>query len=389
MSDSVDRVFSHALNTVNKIRTGSQKPPSVTRLRLYGLYKQAMEGNVDGIMERPEGSGEQEQRAREKWDAWKQQNNLSRTEAKRRYITTLIDTMHKYASPSPDSRELVAELEFVWDQVKSNVPSSSSSSPLQTLSLMGMHIPPNYSSHLGQSGRAAMGGGGSEAGPHDDDDRPLQIKSPMSQSEEELEEEEAEIDRNEEFVDAPDSQYNPYSEDAGVQTDLDNLIRQQPLPMDTPTPASRMRSIIPQPIPMPNFTGAPMPAKAAAASAPQHESAADQKWRKRVEQALVKMTAEVAALREQLEARRLFSHSPQYRLFRGLWRWVWAALKHLAVNMFILGVVLLWMRRKKDRRLEGAIRVLLGDAVAQVQKVGGAQLGKVKLPGLGGKKSPA
>ena len=38
----IDRVFSHALNTVNKIRTGSQKPPSATRLRLYGLYKQAM-----------------------------------------------------------------------------------------------------------------------------------------------------------------------------------------------------------------------------------------------------------------------------------------------------------------------------------------------------------
>jgi hypothetical protein len=37
-----DRVFSHALNTVNKIRTGSQKPPSATRLKLYGLYKQAM-----------------------------------------------------------------------------------------------------------------------------------------------------------------------------------------------------------------------------------------------------------------------------------------------------------------------------------------------------------
>ena len=38
----LDRVFSHALNTVNKIRTGSQKPPSATRLKLYGLYKQAM-----------------------------------------------------------------------------------------------------------------------------------------------------------------------------------------------------------------------------------------------------------------------------------------------------------------------------------------------------------
>tara|TARA_R110002003_G_scaffold120_5_gene10640 strand:- start:15085 stop:15924 length:840 start_codon:yes stop_codon:yes gene_type:complete len=278
--------------------------------------------------------------------------------------------MHKFASPSPDSRELVAELEFVWDQVKSNVPSSSSSSPLQTLSQMGMHVPPHHS-YLGESRL------------NEDDEPPLQVKSPMSQSEEELEEEEAEIDR-EEFVDAPDSQYNPNSEhvDEGVQTDL-NLMRQNPMPIDTPTPAPRMRSLLPQSIPMPNFASTP----AAATGAPPYESAADKKWRGRVEQALQKMTAEVAALREQLEARRLFSHSPHYRLFRGLWRWVWAAVKHIAVDVFILGIVLLWMRRKKDRRLEGAIRVLLGDAVAQVQKVGGAQLGKVKLPMIGGKKS--
>lgn len=37
-----DRVFSHALNTVNKIRTGSEKPPAAVRLKLYGLYKQSM-----------------------------------------------------------------------------------------------------------------------------------------------------------------------------------------------------------------------------------------------------------------------------------------------------------------------------------------------------------
>lgn len=37
-----DRVFSHALNTVNKIRIGSEKPPSAIRLKLYGLYKQSM-----------------------------------------------------------------------------------------------------------------------------------------------------------------------------------------------------------------------------------------------------------------------------------------------------------------------------------------------------------
>lgn len=81
---NTDRVFSHALNTVNKMRTGSQKPPSATRLKLYGLYKQAMgmpplhhsasiailtytEGDVDGIMERPEEGGDELQHEREKW----------------------------------------------------------------------------------------------------------------------------------------------------------------------------------------------------------------------------------------------------------------------------------------------------------------------------------
>ena len=43
-------------------------------------------------------------------------------------MTALIETMHQYASRSPDARELVAELEFVWNQVKSNVPSSSHTS---------------------------------------------------------------------------------------------------------------------------------------------------------------------------------------------------------------------------------------------------------------------
>jgi hypothetical protein len=311
-------------------------------------------------------------------DAWKQQKTLSRTEAKRRYITTLIDTMHKFASPSPDSRELVAELEFVWDQVKSNVPSSTSSSPMQTLSQMGMHMEPNHS-YLGESRRDQRRPRRDADDDDDDDDadengdngRPLQIKSPMSQSEEELEDEEAEIDR-EEFVDAPDSQYNPVAADTGMQTEV-KLVRRNPTPMDTPTPAPRVRSILPQSIPIPTFTSTPAPA-----SGPQPETAADKKWRGRVEQALQKMTAEVAALREQLEARRLFSHSPHYRLFRGIWRWIWAAFKHVAADAFILGIVLLYLRRKKDRRLEGAIRVLLGDAVAQVQRV--------KLPGLGGKK---
>ncbi|KAF9701648.1 hypothetical protein EKO04_000365 [Ascochyta lentis] len=400
MADSVDRVFSHALNTVNKIRTGSQKPPSATRLRLYGLYKQAMEGDVDGIMDRPEGNTEQEQRAREKWDAWKQQNNLSRTEAKRRYITTLIDTMHQYASPSPDSRELVAELEFVWDQVKSNVPSSSSSSPLQTLDQVGTGMSASYSALERQRASKEP----DEYSNQEDEDQPLQIKSPMSQSEEDLEAQEADMER-EEFVDAPDSQYalqlyrtgamdhNLSEADAQPPSKRPaqsrTLSRREPQHLATPTPQPRMRSIIPQPIPLPTFT-----TPTAAPSKADTPSAADLKWRKRVESSLMKMTAEVAALREQLEARRLFQHRVHYRFFRAIWRFVWASVKHIAVDLLVLALVLGWMRRRGDRRMEGAVRVLLGDAVAQVQGLRGGALGNLpkvpalpipKLPGLGKK----
>jgi len=63
-----DRVFVHALNTVKKIpRTGSARPPPADRLKLYGLYKQSMEGDVNGVMERPSGEGEDVQAEREKW----------------------------------------------------------------------------------------------------------------------------------------------------------------------------------------------------------------------------------------------------------------------------------------------------------------------------------
>src|ERR1700733_13095465 len=98
-----DRVFVHALNTVKKIpKTGASRPPASDRLRLYGLYKQAMEGDVDGVMERPApGPGitaEELQREKDKWHAWNSQMGLSRTEAKKRYVEALIETMHRYAT---------------------------------------------------------------------------------------------------------------------------------------------------------------------------------------------------------------------------------------------------------------------------------------------------
>ena len=63
-----------------------------------------MEGDVDGVMERPMSVGEgkedsdETKRDRDKYDAWDAQRGVSRTEAKRRYIEALIDTMHQYAS---------------------------------------------------------------------------------------------------------------------------------------------------------------------------------------------------------------------------------------------------------------------------------------------------
>ncbi|KAI5850542.1 acyl CoA binding protein-domain-containing protein [Morchella snyderi] len=130
MSDSVDRVFAHALQTVRKIpKTGGSRPPADDRLRLYGLYKQSMEGDVKGVMDRPTNYGLESRDEIEKWDAWNAQSGLSRTEAKRLYIATLIETMHRYASATPEARGLVAELEFVWDQIRSNQSSQSAVSP--------------------------------------------------------------------------------------------------------------------------------------------------------------------------------------------------------------------------------------------------------------------
>ncbi|KAE9378245.1 acyl-CoA binding protein [Stipitochalara longipes BDJ] len=133
---AIDRVFIHALYTVKQMpKTGTSRPPKPNRLRLYAFYKQAMEGDVDDVMERPssiwEGEDEKTMKSiREKYDAWKSQKGLSRTEAKRRYINSLIRTMHKYASTTADSRALLDELEFVWAQVENNIAFPSQSYPM-------------------------------------------------------------------------------------------------------------------------------------------------------------------------------------------------------------------------------------------------------------------
>ncbi|KAK4120819.1 acyl-CoA binding protein [Parathielavia appendiculata] len=302
MSDSIDRVFVHALNTVKKIpKTGAARPPPSDRMRLYGLYKQAMEGDVDGVMERPTtssatgaGSSEEIVREQDKWDAWNSQKSLSRTEAKRRYVEALIETMHKYAS-TPNALELVAELEFVWNQVKSNTPSAEGSSS-------------------GQSGPASgeqRSGIGGEAiaspsirrflPPLSGSDGPMKVLSPMS------EEDESER-RVAELADQ-------------VEDDPNEFARR------------------------------------------------NDKRSKRMERAIVRLSAEIAALREQIATGREW----RSRKERGVLAWTrwffWTVTKHITADVIILLLLLLWMRKRKDRRLEDHVRAVLRLAREYIRKI--------------------
>jgi len=70
----------------------------------------------------------------------------------------------------------------------------------------------------------------------------------------------------------------------------------------------------------------------------------------------VKMTAELAALREQIATGR--EYRGQKRRSIGAWiSWViWFSLRHLLVDLLVLGVVLVWARRRGERRLEDLCR---------------------------------
>lgn len=118
-----DRVFVKAITTIKALSSRSNygllpRPPAENRIKLYGLYKQATEGDVEGIMTRPVGHTMEDEGAKKKWDAWKREEGLSKTQAKRHYISYLIETMKVYASGTLEARELLGELEYLWDQIK-------------------------------------------------------------------------------------------------------------------------------------------------------------------------------------------------------------------------------------------------------------------------------
>ena len=226
--------------------------------------------------------------------------------------------MHRYASTTPEAEELISELEFVWDQIKFNAPSSSSSSPLQSVGLSGPRQPARqtYGSIDGRMSR-----------PVDDDLRRyvernpsrLRVLSPVSQPEdgyrrrpfesEGVEGEPEEEEEEEEFQEARDSLY----QDEEQEEDLDTLQHRHGRDAD--------------------------------------KDIHNRRWRRRVEQALTKMTAEIAAMREQMEAR-----TDTSKRRTSLWAWmkwlVWIAIRQIFWDLALFAMGLLILRIRGDRRIE-------------------------------------
>lgn len=93
------------------------------------------------------------------------------------------------------------------------------------------------------------------------------------------------------------------------------------------------------------------------------------KWSKKMERAIVRLSTEIAALREQITTGREW-RSRKERSFGAWLSWILrVAIKHLVADLFLLGIVLLWMRRRKDRRLEDLVRTALKIGREYMRKV--------------------
>jgi hypothetical protein len=93
------------------------------------------------------------------------------------------------------------------------------------------------------------------------------------------------------------------------------------------------------------------------------------RWQKAVERAITNLSAEVAALREQITTGREW-RSRKERSWPAWFGWLaWAIFKHIFADFVVLSLVLLWMRRRKDRRLEDLVRASLRLIREYVRKI--------------------
>ena len=237
---------------------------------------------------------------------------MSRTEAKRRYITTLIETMKVYASGTAESRELVGELEFVWGQIRSQSGSEGEAdeeSSTRKLERAGLKQTESYASI--PPGRGGGPGGGGDGGSR------LRVLSPVSRGG---------ID---DIVEGEDMESPEETRDADGDDDDDEEDFRDARDGSEDNALDRRRRD------------------------DDEYSVRNRKWRRRMEAALTHMTAEIAALREQMSDSRVFGTARRRSGLLSWIRWlIWAALRQTGVNIVLVGIVVLWGRWKGDRRAE-------------------------------------
>ncbi len=205
---------------------------------------------------------------------------------------------------SRDAKELVSELEYVWDSIKSNQTSlspslSSPSAPVQT-----HHTGDNNDEHHPQEQH---------------EQRPMRVLPPNSQDDED------EHDRHRKEVVDDEDEEDDHFDDA-------------------------QEGILPDDGLHSGHAGA----------VAQHQPRSSSQWRSHVEQALVKLTAETAALREQLQVeRRRISDVRVRSWWRGrsmadIWAWIlrvlWRGFKHLLIDLVVLLAMYAWRWRRRRRR---------------------------------------
>lgn len=215
--------------------------------------------------------------------------------------------MHKYATTTPEARELVAELEFVWDQIKSNSVSSSSTSPGKRGSNAGLD-----QSHINTSQRVTAEEFTTASG--------LRVLRPVSDGDEE---------------DADDAEFEDAARHptAGEEDEDEEAIA------------------------------------VAGTNQTRDLDVRNRKWRRRIERTLVKMTVEIAALREVVDAARIGDS----RRRNGVWAWFnWLILggcRHLLVDLALLGLFVVWARRKGDYRVEQGLALLWGYVREKIRRL--------------------
>lgn len=280
--------------------------------------------------------------------------------------------MHTYASQTPEARELVSELEFVWDQIKYNASSSSSSGPLNAVG-----VPP-LSRHQG-SGYGSINGRLAQSPEHferpniranDGHDSRLRVLSPVSQPEEEeyyrrrrrrstdemdeqaIDDEEDEED--EEYEEARDSLYEDQDR-ASTATDTNTGTDRTASHGDDRSQHRHQHSHHHQNSIAASGSGDLESNAHHRRDSNDPSNPKNSRWRRRVEQALTKMTAEIAAVREQMEVRTLAN-----RRRSGLWAWLkwilWTVTRQIIWDLALLGVLLIWLRMRGDRRVEDRLR---------------------------------